>query len=48
MGVAVAVEGTTLGAITDLDGNYKISNITEGKVNLVFQYVGYAKNLPLR
>ncbi len=43
MGVAVAVEGTSLGAISDLDGNYKITNVPAGKVNLVFQYVGYSK-----
>ncbi len=38
-GVTVLVKGTTIGTISDLDGNYKI-NVPEGKEFLVFSYVG--------
>jgi len=39
-GVAISVLGTTLGAVTDIDGNYKII-VPEGST-LVFSYIGYA------
>ncbi|NOY57499.1 MAG: TonB-dependent receptor plug domain-containing protein, partial [Calditrichaeota bacterium] len=42
-GANVTVEGTNLGASTDLFGNYSIINIPPGKYSLVFQYIGYAK-----
>jgi len=38
-GVAVLVKGTTNGTITDFDGNYSISNISEDAI-LVFSFVG--------
>nr|WP_304516536.1 SusC/RagA family TonB-linked outer membrane protein [Cecembia rubra] len=39
-GVAISVLGTTLGTVTDIDGNYRIS-VPEGST-LVFSYIGYA------
>lgn len=39
-GVTIQIKGTTSGAITDLDGNYKIS-VNEGV--LVFSYIGFVK-----
>lgn len=39
--VNVVIEGTTLGAATDLDGKYTILNIPPGKYSVKFQYVGY-------
>lgn len=39
-GVTVQVEGTTVGAITDLNGNYKLAVPSEGSV-LVFSFIGY-------
>lgn len=38
-GVNVIVEGTTVGTITDFDGNYSIE-VPEGK-NISFSYIGY-------
>lgn len=39
-GVNILVKGTTIGTITDSDGNYKLSIPDEAKT-LVFTYVGY-------
>ncbi|MCX6170120.1 MAG: TonB-dependent receptor [Ignavibacteriales bacterium] len=39
--VSVMLEGTSIGAQTDIDGKYLILNIPPGKYNLKFQYVGY-------
>lgn len=40
-GVGILLEGTSNGAITDIDGNYSIK-VTGDKAVLVFSYVGYA------
>ena len=40
-GVNVLVKGTTLGTVTDIDGNYQIS-APDGEATLVFSSVGYA------
>lgn len=40
VGTAVTIEGTTIGQITDIDGNYSI-NVPDGNAVLVFQFVGY-------
>jgi TonB-linked SusC/RagA family outer membrane protein len=42
VGATVAVSGTTLGAMTDLDGNYVIANIPKGSI-LAFTLIGYVK-----
>jgi hypothetical protein len=39
--VNIVIEGTTLGAATDVDGYYVILNIPPGKYSLRGQYVGY-------
>lgn len=41
IGVNIIVEGTTLGATTDLDGSYLILNVPPGTYTLSFQYIGY-------
>lgn len=41
IGVTVKVEGTQKGGVTDMDGNYTILNVDEGKCNLLMSYVGY-------
>jgi TonB-dependent receptor len=41
IGATVAVVGTSLGAMTDVEGEYKISNIPVGKHQLKISYVGY-------
>jgi len=40
-GVNVVVEGTNLGASTDMDGFYFILNIPAGTYNVKFMYIGY-------
>ncbi|MGL4805120.1 MAG: carboxypeptidase-like regulatory domain-containing protein, partial [Bacteroidales bacterium] len=39
IGVSVVVEGTTIGTITDFDGNYELAVPAGSK--LVFSYIGY-------
>ena len=39
-GVNVLVKGTTLGTITDMEGNYRIE-LEDAQVTLVFSYIGY-------
>ena len=41
-GVNVLVKGTTVGSVSDFDGNYSIE-VPEGSSTLVFSYVGYSK-----
>ncbi|MBK7910563.1 TonB-dependent receptor domain-containing protein [Candidatus Pollutiaquabacter sp.] len=45
IGVPVMIEGTTLGAVTDLDGRYLITNIPNGTYNIVFRYIGYTTKI---
>lgn len=40
IGVSVLVKGTTIGVITDIDGQYKV-NVPDANSVLVFSYVGY-------
>ncbi len=37
----VAIKGTSLGTVTDNEGNYIISNLNPGNYTLVFSYLGY-------
>lgn len=39
-GVNVLLKGTTIGAVTDLDGNYSLAIPSTGEI-LVFSYIGY-------
>lgn len=41
IGAAVALQGTTNGAITDFDGNFRIEKIAPGSYNLVISYISY-------
>lgn len=41
IGVSVQVKGTSVGSITDIDGNFSIPNVKVGST-LVVSYVGYA------
>ncbi len=43
IGVNVLIEGTTIGAATDLDGKYFIRNVPDGNYNLIFSMIGYSK-----
>lgn len=40
-GVNVLVKGTTVGVVTDLDGNYSIA-VPEGQTTIVFSFIGYS------
>lgn len=43
VGASVVIEGTTLGSVTDVNGDYQFEgSITEGAHNLVVSFVGYA------
>ncbi len=44
-GVNVVIEGTTTGAITDLDGYYTILNVQPGNHNIRASFVGYTPQL---
>ncbi|MFN8299815.1 MAG: SusC/RagA family TonB-linked outer membrane protein [Chitinophagales bacterium] len=47
IGANVVVDGTTVGASTDVDGNYTIT-VTDSAKNLVFSYIGMKKKtLPI-
>jgi outer membrane receptor protein involved in Fe transport len=41
-GVNVLIEGTSMGAATDIDGNYLILNVPPGTYTLRASYIGYA------
>lgn len=41
IGGNVVIEGTTIGASTDLEGNYVIPKVKAGKYNIVITYVSY-------
>ncbi len=41
IGASVSVVGTRLGAVTDLDGNYRIANVPAGKQTVRVTYTGY-------
>ena len=40
IGVSILVKGTTDGAITDLDGNYKIITKSNNPI-IIYSYIGY-------
>ena len=47
IGASIVVEGTTNGCITDIDGNYTLSNVPSN-ATLVFSYIGYVtQNIPV-
>ena len=41
IGAAVRVKGTTVGTTTNLDGKFKLENLTPGNVILELSFVGY-------
>ncbi len=41
IGVNVIVKGTTIGTITDINGNYELKNIPDGEKTIVVSYLGY-------
>lgn len=45
IGVAIIVEGTGFGAVTDYEGKYSIAGVQPGVYNLVATYVSYKKKI---
>lgn len=45
IGVSVSVEGTSMGASTDYEGNYSIKSLKPGSYNLAVSYVSYRKKV---
>lgn len=41
IGANVLIDGTSLGAATDVKGNYVILNIPPGRYNVTYSYIGY-------
>lgn len=41
IGATIQIEGTTTGAITDIDGRFELSNLKGNNCTLVIQYVSY-------
>jgi TonB-dependent receptor len=44
-GASVYFQGTAVGTMTDIEGNFKISNVSPGKYDLVVSYIGYKKQV---
>ena len=40
----VVIDGTTIGATTDLDGNYELMDLTPGEYNFKCTYIGFNSN----
>lgn len=45
VGAEITVEGQNLKVFTDLDGNFRIENLTPGNYNLVCSLISYKKSL---
>lgn len=43
IGTTVMISGQSLGALTKIDGSYRIQNVPIGEYTLTFTYLGYAK-----
>lgn len=42
MNVNIMIEGTSIGTVTDFDGNYSLK-VKEGKYNIIVSSIGYTK-----
>jgi TonB-dependent receptor len=42
-GATIVIKGTTMGAISDLDGQYLIRNAPSGRQTIVISYIGYTQ-----
>jgi hypothetical protein len=43
IGANILLEGTTIGAATDIEGNFRISNVVPGTYTLIASMIGYSK-----
>ena len=44
-GATVIIEGTATGTVTDMNGIYRIMNVTDGSYNFVISFIGYKKSV---
>ena len=48
IGASVYLEGTSVGTITDVNGNFLLSNVDNGKATVVISFIGYkTKKIPV-
>jgi outer membrane cobalamin receptor len=45
IGASVLIQGTTKGAVADLDGNFLLDHVADGAYNLIFSYVSYEQKI---
>ncbi|MBN1299812.1 MAG: TonB-dependent receptor [Melioribacteraceae bacterium] len=45
IGANILLEGTAIGAATDIEGKYLIENVPEGKYNIIFSSIGFARQI---
>ena len=45
VGASVLVEGTTIGTVTDIDGNFTLSNVPSSAGTLMISFIGYETQL---
>lgn len=43
VGCNIILQGTNIGTVTNLDGNYELKNVSPGTYNIVFSYISYEK-----
>ena len=41
-GAAVVLKGTTIGTVTDMDGNYTLKELTAGRYSVEASFLGFA------
>ncbi|MFN8209150.1 MAG: TonB-dependent receptor, partial [Bacteroidales bacterium] len=45
VGANILIQGTTVGTITDFDGNFRLSGLRQGNYNLVVSYISYDQQI---
>jgi TonB-dependent receptor len=45
IGCNILLQGTTIGTVTDFDGNYELKNVPAGTYNIIFSFISYDKNI---
>ena len=45
IGASILIQGTANGAVADLDGNFKLSDLHHGTYNLIISYVSYEQQI---
>lgn len=45
IGCNIILQGTTIGTVTDFDGNYTLQNVPAGSYNIIFSFISYDKHI---